>query len=968
MGVTRRRLALSLFVTLGVFALGVVCHGVEVTVLSSEKAVDPGQFATHVFSLINGTGAAATYRLHLDAPSGWGLLGVPASVSLAAGATDTLFVTVTVPPGATAGTYRLTLRAVSQGDPADAGQAATVVTVNPVNAVVLLLPDGRAVPPGETARYAITVVNRGNAQDTFQLQVASAHGFTVGLSQELLSLAPQERATVVATVEVPADARAGRDVLTVSVVSSLHSAISDEETLFTKVLPPQPQAVGGTLLASLPTRLRLSFGQDVFSDAKTSDLTVSMSGHVFDGTFSTRLSLASLYGPDPLSMDALSVSYRRDPAAFTIGDVSRAVTDLLAVSCRGGAVDVDADSYGIHFAGGDASGTITAGGHLLLGPREATLGVAYLGERGATADVQAWTLTASCRPLPGWSLRAEGGLGVDEGKTGRALFVGTTIDTAGYYFGAQAFSVGTHFPGTLSDQAGVSVSQRFEHADFSLGATLLHRRSNVDGDPLVPRAIDDNLQLNLTAAPLSGGPDLVATVEFSWLRDADLTLGDQATRMLSVAMQETAGTVPYAFTGSVTDRADRVAGTSVRTLTFSEGIGLSTDTVDVFLTVTQSKEIDGLTDAVQSAGTTVSLRFQARGSPHRATITFNTCGDDFDLVLASRVALADTLSLELGGTLAWNRLDAVAPDLAWTVGLDWAFDLPVPFLVTHGRIVGRAFIDENADGRYDPGDRPVDGAVLSAGGTQVATDESGAFRFPPFAPGDYALTVSGLPADAAAPASRRIALRAGQTTYEMIALSPVTIVSGIVFNDGNGNGMLDAGEGGFGQVAVTLSNASGEVSEAMTDPRGRFTFSGVPAGAYTVSLDPASLPDRFAFTTPKTATVFLPSARPLEIAIGGQIQPKAVVITFQPPTAGFTWTPEAPRVGELILFDGSDSFDFDGQIATYAWDLDGDGKTDATKVNAQATFSAPGPHDVTLTVTDNDGNSDSITRTITVSP
>ena len=71
-------------------------------------------------------------------------------------------------------------------------------------------------------------------------------------------------------------------------------------------------------------------------------------------------------------------------------------------------------------------------------------------------------------------------------------------------------------------------------------------------------------------------------------------------------------------------------------------------------------------------------------------------------------------------------------------------------------------------------------------------------------------------------------------------------------------------------------------------------------------------------------------------------------------------------MGELVLFDGSDSFDFDGEVTHYEWDFDGDRKTDATGITAHTSFAAVGSYDVTLTITDDTGNTDAITYSIDV--
>jgi PKD repeat protein len=81
----------------------------------------------------------------------------------------------------------------------------------------------------------------------------------------------------------------------------------------------------------------------------------------------------------------------------------------------------------------------------------------------------------------------------------------------------------------------------------------------------------------------------------------------------------------------------------------------------------------------------------------------------------------------------------------------------------------------------------------------------------------------------------------------------------------------------------------------------------------------------------------------------------------EPPTASFTFG----CVDLACSFDGSASTDGDGSIVASAWDFGGDGS--ATGMSATHTFSAAGTYQVTLTVTDDDGDSGSLTRAVSVS-
>ena len=114
-------------------------------------------------------------------------------------------------------------------------------------------------------------------------------------------------------------------------------------------------------------------------------------------------------------------------------------------------------------------------------------------------------------------------------------------------------------------------------------------------------------------------------------------------------------------------------------------------------------------------------------------------------------------------------------------------------------------------------------------------------------------------------------------------------------------------------------------------------------GTYTVSL---TVTDDAGATDSAAATV--------TIAPVGQ---------NQPPVADSNG-PYTGTVGELVVFDGSGSFDPDGTIVDYDWDF-GDGNT-GTGVSPTYTYATDGLFTVTLTVTDDLGATDEAMDTITV--
>ena len=86
------------------------------------------------------------------------------------------------------------------------------------------------------------------------------------------------------------------------------------------------------------------------------------------------------------------------------------------------------------------------------------------------------------------------------------------------------------------------------------------------------------------------------------------------------------------------------------------------------------------------------------------------------------------------------------------------------------------------------------------------------------------------------------------------------------------------------------------------------------------------------------------------------------------PVANFTYSPLKPMVNEVVKFNASFSYDPDGCITNYTWDF-GDGNVTTTDQPVIThVYSSAGNYTVTLTVTDNDGLTNSTTKVVVVTP
>ncbi|MCX8056048.1 MAG: CIA30 family protein, partial [Ignavibacteria bacterium] len=96
-------------------------------------------------------------------------------------------------------------------------------------------------------------------------------------------------------------------------------------------------------------------------------------------------------------------------------------------------------------------------------------------------------------------------------------------------------------------------------------------------------------------------------------------------------------------------------------------------------------------------------------------------------------------------------------------------------------------------------------------------------------------------------------------------------VCGVVFNDVNGNGILDFGEVGIENVVVKLWGTSANlIAQTITDALGRFEFLNVPDGEYHVQeIDPYG----YISTTPNSFNIFVNGQDVCGIKFGDKVKP-----------------------------------------------------------------------------------------------
>ncbi len=189
-----------------------------------------------------------------------------------------------------------------------------------------------------------------------------------------------------------------------------------------------------------------------------------------------------------------------------------------------------------------------------------------------------------------------------------------------------------------------------------------------------------------------------------------------------------------------------------------------------------------------------------------------------------------------------------------------------------GAVVGVVTNDLNGNGVANPGEPGLSGVTIglySPGSdnipgtgddvlvstTTTATD--GSYAFTTVAPGTYSVRQT-VPSGFVntSPTQLPVVVPAGGVGVADFTDQQVGSVSGVVFNDLNGNGVQDPGEAGVPGVQIQLVNVNtNQTTFGITATDGHYVFTSVPPGNYNVI---ETVPNGFSPTTATTVGVSVP--------------------------------------------------------------------------------------------------------------
>ncbi len=816
-------------------------------------------YPSFVAYITNPTENPITYDLGLKLPEGWYLAQELEPVTVEPGETEkrfvTLFITVVVPSNTLAGIYPLQLSATQKGQPPLVAEfkvnvkQVRGVKINPIS-------EGERVKGGEEIRYSFQIRSTGNVKETFRLDVFSSNKWKTKLAEKTVTVAPYDKKQVDIALSIPLGVSVMEDTLTLKAVSE-DGIVTGTADITTRLIPPPPEKVKGTLTKKVPASISLS-GSGSTTKEKYSYWSGFNTGGDLTKSRWFNLYLGVPYIVDEEEIEEIEEYYRLDYGhkerwELNLGDINTDLGPLTEWQGRGGRFQTfGLLSLTLAGAREEEDERDRYGTKLEFGKRT-KLGLAYLySPKENYEEENIYSLQLSRKLTENWDVLGEYAATGDK-EEDKAWQLESNLETENTYLDVEYYRIGKDYPlGPVQNEEKTSISgwsypwnfgasyENWKNVEnhfsgkrwgiekiigrnpsFRLGYDWEERR-----DELIEREEEILTGLNTYRGPFS----LYASGRWKKEPEAEKFNSAGYDGRLGIRIGDRLDTWYIREEDKLEEKEKDEVGLNWRLSRI----------ITATLKSAQEREKEEKTDRIS-----IDLGFQFSSF-------YFSVGEEREVT---------------NGVEDWKI----------SFGIGKSFNLPT-WVKDKGRIVGYVFIDSNGNGIYDSGEG-LSGIILTIR-TEQAITKDGQFIFPPMQPGHYQLYVELPPGyEPQVDLPIKIRLKEGKTVEVMIPVVKVGMIFGTVYYDENKNGKRDDDETGVGNVEIALTG-EGISKNTFTNVNGKF-FLTIPIGTgkYQLVINESTLPRRY-FATQKATTIETTDNGKIEILLGIEKKEREVTITF----------------------------------------------------------------------------------------
>ena len=250
-------------------------YGVDVSISPAENIGWPGENVTFSVEVANVGKFDDNYELAAVPENAEWVANLAGNlVSPAAGTSENVILTVTIPPTAEEGDNTVvTVSATSQENENVKDNASCLAHAVQWGVDVLILESWQENLPGGTLVYTVTITNTGNVSDNYALENTDNATWGLSLSENLVEVANGTSANVTLTVTIPEDATGCEsDNITITAISQGNAEVKDNDSCIAHV----------KVVRRVEVLISPGFKHDLPEENVTFTVTVKNEGNVSD--------------------------------------------------------------------------------------------------------------------------------------------------------------------------------------------------------------------------------------------------------------------------------------------------------------------------------------------------------------------------------------------------------------------------------------------------------------------------------------------------------------------------------------------------------------------------------------------------------------------------------------------------------------------------------------------------------------